>query len=337
MRIRFEQLQNELQKKVLPLYFVSGDEPLLVQEALDAISAAAKQQGYSERKVLHVDRQFDWQSLQDEANSLSLFAEQKLIVLKLGSSKPGTPGSKALQAYCKSLPEGNILIIESAKMDAASLKSKWAQAIDQAGAIIQVWPVGIKEMPQWLSRRASTLGLVLDGDARDLLSDRLEGNLLAAQQALEKLKLFSETQTISADIVLENVSDAAKYDVFKLTDACLEQDAKQVVKVISHLRMEGFEVSIALWALTKEIRILSALANARHRGLSEQTVFKQFRVINKRQSVLSRAAQDLTISASHDLLNQCKQIDDLIKGADIGLKPWEALEKLSLAIAKRAI
>ena len=336
MRIKAEQLESELKKALLPIYLVTGDETLLVQEALDSVRQFCKRQGYDERKVLEVDRKFDWNSLNEEANTLSLFAEKTLTELRLGKAKPGTPGAKALQQYCDNLPDDKILLIVADKLDAATLKSKWCSRLDQTGAIIQIWPINLHEMPRWISQRANRMGLKLSRDAVSLLSERLEGNLLAAQQELEKLKLLHpDTELeISADNVLESVSDASRYDVFNLTDSCLTGNAKQSVKIISHLRLEGVEVSFVLWALSKEIRLLLTLCHALSKGQTLPAIFKQQRIIQKRQAGLSAAAQRLKPQALSELLEKCKKVDDLIKGVEKGLSPWDVLTDITLKIAK---
>lgn len=335
MRLRSNQLDAELQKNLLPIYFVTGDEPLLVQEALDNIRLACKKHAYDERKILDVDRKFDWQTLTEESNTLSLFSEKVLTELRLGGSKPGAPGGKVIQAYCKNLPEDKILLISSNKIDAATLKTKWCSEIDRIGAIIQVWPISLNEMPQWLSQRSRKLGLTIEMDAIQLLADRLEGNLLAAQQELEKLKLLypDPSEEIDTEKVLQSVSDASKYDIFNLTDACLNGDARLCAKIINSLKLEGLEVTIALWALSKEIRLLSSLVRANLKGSNLNTVFKEQRVIQKRQAQLSQAARRLSLTRLQQLLDQCKLVDDLIKGAQKGIDPWDILNDIAFGIA----
>jgi|TARA_R110002049_G_scaffold93564_2_gene231208 DNA polymerase-3 subunit delta len=335
MRLRANQLDTELKKSLLPIYFVTGDEPLLIQEALDSIRLACKQQGYDERKILEVDRKFNWQSLVEESNTLSLFSEKILTELRLGSSKPGVPGGKALQTYCKTLPEDRVLLISANKIDAGTLKTKWCSEIDRVGAIIQIWPISLNEMPQWLGLRSRKMGLKIEHDAIQLLADRLEGNLLAAQQELEKLRLLYPdlSEEIDTERVLQSVSDASKYDVFNLTDACLNGDAKLCAKIMSSLKLEGLEVSIVLWALSKEIRLLAALVRANLKGMNLQTVFKEQRVIQKRQPQLSQAARRLSLTRLQQLLDQCKLVDDLIKGAQKGIDPWDILNDVAFGIA----
>lgn len=335
MRLRANQLDAELKKKLLPVYFVTGDEPLLIQEALDSIRLACKQQGYDERKILEVDRKFDWQSLIEESNTLSLFSEKILTELRLNGSKPGIPGGKALQSYCKDLPEDRVLLISTNKVDAGTLKTKWCSEIDRVGAIIQIWPIALNEMPQWLGQRSRNMGLKIEYDAIQLLADRLEGNLLAAQQELEKLRLLypNTTEEIDTEKVLQSVSDASKYDVFNLTDACLNGDAKLCAKILNNLKLEGLEVTYVLWALSKEIRLLAALVRANLKGMNLQGVFKEQRVIQKRQPQLSQAARRLSLTRLQQLLDLCKLVDDLIKGVHKGIDPWDILNDIAFGIS----
>ncbi|MFV1873279.1 MAG: DNA polymerase III subunit delta [Oleiphilus sp.] len=335
MRLRPNQIEAELKKPLLPIYFVTGDEPLIVQETLDSIRHATKQQGFGERNILEVDRKFDWPSLLEESNSLSLFSEKILTELRMSGAKPGAPGGKVIQAYCKNLPEDRILLISANKVDAGTLKTKWCSEIDRVGAIIQVWPISLNEMPSWLAQRARRMQLNIENDAIQLLADRLEGNLLAAQQELEKLKLLypSEDENIDADKVLQSVSDASKYDIFNLTDACLNADTKLAVKIINSLKLEGLEISIALWALSKEVRLLASLIRANLKATPLSTIFKEQRVIQKRQPQLSQAAKRLSLTQIQTMLDQCKLIDDLIKGAQKGLDPWDILTDLALELS----
>jgi len=331
MKLRPEQLNGSLKKSLLPIYLISGDETLLVQEAVDAIRQSARENGYDERHVFDVDRQFDWNSLLEDANALSLFSDKKLTELKLGKFKPGTPGSKALQHYCELNPDDNILVIAN-KLDSAALKSKWAQAIDKLGAIVQVWPVSLEEMPRWLAQRARQMQLQLDKDALDLLTDRLEGNLLAAHQELEKLRLLYGRETIDLKAVEASVGDSARYDIFDLTDACIAGKAKQAVKISAHLKMEGLEPSIVLWALSKEIRTLYALAQAQQQNIPPQSIFKQFRIFPKRQQPLLNASRRHSIKTLSNLLDQSKQVDDLIKGVSKDAPPWDKLDGIAMGI-----
>lgn len=336
MRIRVEHVEKELKRNLLPIYMVSGDEPLLVQEVVSQIRSACKNAGYDERNILNVDRQFDWSSLNDSANSLSLFAEKKLTELRLGNSKPGRPGAKAIGEYCSHPPEDTILIIECGRVDAQTLKSKWIGEIDKIGGIIQVWPISLNEMPKWLHQRAKKLALNLDNEAINLLCDRLEGNLLAAQQELEKLKLLFGANAINVDHVLESVSDSSKYTIFDLTESCLKGNTQLAIKIAGNLSNDKNSAPGALAVISKDIRILLALSIANQKGLPLQPVFKQYRVINRRQAELSQASKRLGRARLMQLLESCKQVDDLMKGVEKGISPWSKLLDIAINLSGKS-
>jgi len=333
MRLRLDQLEHALNSKLQSVYLVGGDEPLLVQEAVDLIRTACKKADFSERTILHVERQFDWAQLNDEANALSLFAEKKLIELRLGKAKPGVPGAKSITQYLAQANEDNILLIECAKLDASATKSKWLKAIEQTGCFVQVWPIGIEEMPRWLSNRAKKMQLDVAHNALSVLSERLEGNLLAAVQELEKLKLNYPDKQITEEDVISSVEDSSRYDIFNLTDACVSGASKQATRILSHLRTEGLEPTIALWALSKEIRLLDALKHAENNGQQPQAVFSKQYVIKKRQSALVNAANRLSQTSLRTILSLCADCDQQIKGMQRGCSPWETLLDIALILS----
>lgn len=219
MRLRADQLTAQLKKQLLPVYLVSGDEPLLVQEACDAIRAGAREAGCSEREVMHVDGKFKWDQLLASSAEMSLFAERKLIELRVPSGKPGAEGSKALVQYLAQPSPDNILLIVAGKIDKASTNSKWFKTIDKAGAVTQLWPIEARELPRWLQQRCGQLGLEIDQDALLMLGDRVEGNLLAAVQEIEKLRLITKGQRITAEDISDSVADNARYNLFALIDS----------------------------------------------------------------------------------------------------------------------
>ncbi len=199
MRLYPEKLAGHLQQQLLPVYLVSGDEPLLVQECCDQIRQKAREQGCSEREVIDGGVSgFNWQDILHSAASMSLFAERRLIELRLPSGKPGAEGSSALCEYLDIASGDDVLLIVSGKIDKQSTNSKWYKALDKAGATIQVWPVDAKNLPRWLQQRVRNAGMSIDNDALQLLCDRVEGNLLAAVQEVEKLKLLATDARITA-------------------------------------------------------------------------------------------------------------------------------------------
>ncbi len=333
MKLKAEELSAALQKPLPPVWLISGDEPLLVQECMDALRQTAKAQGYLERVILEVDRSFDWQMLKNEADTLSLFAEQKLTELRLGSAKPGTPGSKAIIDYCEHLPPDTLLLIESAKLDSSTLKSKWIQAIEKAGVLIQVWPVSINDMPRWLEQRARRMKLRLAPECIALLSHRLEGNLLAASQELEKLKLLHGDESISPEMIQSEVADSSRYDVFDLTDACILGNAQHAIKILQQLQHEGIDAIRILWALSREIRLLAGLAHAAVKSLPEASLMQKYRVLPRRQPALRSAAKRLSLNTFNQLLITCKTADDAIKGIERHKDVWSLLDEVVVTLA----
>ncbi|HEY6132143.1 MAG TPA: DNA polymerase III subunit delta, partial [Halioglobus sp.] len=226
MRLYPEKLAGHLQQQLLPVYLVSGDEPLLVQECCDQIRRRAREQGCGEREVIDGGiASFNWQELLHSAASMSLFAARRLIELRLPSGKPGAEGSSALCEYLDIASGEDVLLLVSGKIDKQSTNSKWYKALDQAGATIQVWPVDAKNLPRWLQQRVHAAGMNIDNDALQLLCDRIEGNLLAAVQEVEKLKLLATDTRITLQTVAEAVSDNARYNVFNMADTALQGDA----------------------------------------------------------------------------------------------------------------
>ena len=339
MRLRPEQLTSHLQKGVAPVYLVSGEEPLLVQEACDAVRAAARDAGCTEREVLEVDKRFNWDHLVAAGAEMSLFSDRKLIELKLPSGKPGTEGSKALIAYLEGPASENVLLIAAGKIDRQSTNSKWFKALDKAGAIIQVWPVGARELPRWLQQRVEAAGMNVDFDALQMLCDRVEGNLLAAVQEVEKLKLLCPEGRITPEAVAESVADNARYDLFELVDQALSGNVASGLKMLQGLRSEGTEAAVVLWALAREIRLLYQCRTAMQRGQSAQQAMRAQRVWDKRMPVVGAGLNRHSLADLSELLHQASLADQAIKGLADG-NPWDHLARLLLSLgtgeAKRA-
>ena len=332
MRLRPEQLSAHLQQGLLPLYLVSGEETLLVQEACDAIRRKAREAGCSEREVLEVDRRFNWDTLSASAAEMSLFADRKLIELRLPSGKPGTDGSKALLAYLDGPPTDNMLLIVAGKIDKASTNTKWFKALDRAGGIIQVWPVDARELPRWLRRRVEAAGLSIDEDALQMLCDRVEGNLLAAVQEVEKLRLLCRDDHIGLEAVAGSVADNARYNLFALVDQALLGDAAGALKMLQGLRGEGTEAAVILWALAREIRLLYQCRSEIDRGNPQQQVLRSQRVWDKRMPIVGAALARHDLDSLGQLIQRANLVDQSIKGLTGG-KPWDHLGRLTLELA----
>lgn len=328
MRLSPEQLPGHLQKSLLPVYVVSGEEPLLIQECCDQIRAAARAAGCSDREILDTAlATFDWADIVASASSMSLFAERKLLELRLPGGKPGTEGSKALCEYLELAGEEDILLLVAGKIDKQSTNSKWFKALDARGAITQVWPVDARQLPRWLRQRVSAAGMRIDDEALQLLCDRVEGNLLAAVQEVEKLKLLASAGQITTQTVLAAVADNARYNLFALVDCALKGDARGSLRMLHGLRGEGTEAAVVLWALGKEIRMLCLLRSDCDSGQRPQQALAARRVWKNRipmvQAALSRHDRD---SLSR-LLERATAVDGSIKGYGPG-RPWDHLETL---------
>ena len=331
MRLRFDSLTSHVQQPLLPIYWVSGDEPFQLDEAARLIRQAAQQQGYSERQVFHAERGFDWDQLRQSADSLSLFAERKLIELRLPSGKPGSDGSKALQAYADAAPQDTLLLIISGKLEPAAQKSKWLNAVESAGAWLAIWPIESARLPQWLAQRMKLRNLQASPEALRLLSERSEGNLLAADQELEKLLLLYGPGTLDLAQVQAAVTDSARFDVFGFVDEAIDGHAERVSRMLFGLRAEGVEPVLVLWALEREIRGLAQMARSCAGGTSPDQAMAALRVWDKRKPLIRKALSRDKAGHWERLLQQCGRLDRLIKGQGTG-RVWDELLELALGV-----
>ncbi len=330
MKIFPDKLEAQLKKVLLPIYFFSGDEPLQLNEAADTVRRHARGQGFSEREVMHVEKGFDWNELLMASNALSLFAEKRVIDLRLPSGKPGKDGGAALTEYAKRPPEDTILLISSGKVDKRSQSAKWYKALDNVGATLQVWPVDTTEMPRWLDQRLRSRGLQPDRDAVRIIAERMEGNLLAAAQEVDKLVLLHGTGSLSVEQVEAAVADSARFDVFGLVDAALSGDTPRLTRMLDGLRGEGVEPILILWALTRELRSLAEMATQIEHGKSMDEVLS--RVWGKRKGPVKAGLQRHNCVRWQQMLRRAARLDRVIKGAASG-NAWDELLQLTLLMA----
>jgi DNA polymerase-3 subunit delta len=324
MQLKLGQIEAALKSKLAAVYFITGDEPLQVGEAADAVRAAVKQEGYTTREVFSVETGFEWGELQVSADSLSIFSDKKLIDLRIPSGKPGVEGSKAMVRYCQRLPEETILLITAAKIDKASLKTKWFQVLDEAGVVVQVWPLEGADLLQWLQRRAQKRGLHIEGGGIKALAVRVEGNLLAASQEIEKLYILHGNSAISKPMVEEAVVDNARFDVFKLTDCILSGRTGRVVKILNGLKAENVAAPVVVWAVAREIRLLIQIQIELKQGQNKPAVFKKHRVWDKRQHLVISALSRMKKETLRDALTLVSKADRQVKGQELG-DCWETL------------
>lgn len=332
MQLRPEQLATHLQDSLAPVYLIHGEELLIVQEAADAIRAAARARGFSEREVFNVEKGFDWQQLLEAGNALSLFAEQRILEVRIPGGKPGDAGGKALRAYAERPAEDTILMVICGKLEPAQRKSRWVTELDQAGVNITCWGVDARQLPNWIDARMQRAGLRPSPEAVQLLADRVEGNLLAAAQEIDKLVLLHGTGTIDEKSIAAAVSDSARFDVFGLVDSALEGQSVRCVRMLDGLRAEGVEPVVISWALARELRNLAQMAWAMAQGDTAAAVMNRYKVWRNRQPLVGKALRRYKLGAWQILLGKCAEIDRIVKGQAPG-NAWDELVQLCLGLS----
>lgn len=333
MRLKTEQLGAELQKGLAPVYFISGDEPLQLGEMADAVRKAARQAGFLTREVFSVETGFEWNDLTVAADSYSIFSDKKIIDLRLPSSgAPGTDGAKALTAYCERLPADTVLLVTAGKLASSALKTRWLQALEKVGVFIQVWPLEGQDLIRWLQQRMQRRGLSADSEGLKMLASRIEGNLLAAAQEIEKLYVLYGPGHLGEQQILDVVADSSRYDVFKLIDCVLGASTKRIFRVLSGLQAEGVAAPVVLWAFTREARTLIKMKRAIAQGQSRELVFKNNQIWDKRKQLVSHALNRLSEQDLNSILLLSAKADRQIKGQQKG-DAWETLRVICLTFA----
>jgi len=330
--IRIQQLPDHLQGGLAPLYLIAGQEPLLVEESRDLVFAAAKADGFLERELLQVSKDFDWQSLADAGMAPSLFASRKIIDLRMPKGKPGRDGSKALTEWAASPDPDTLLVISCEEQwDKSSRNSKWAGVLDKAGVRLDIWPVKPADMPGWISGRLQAVGLKPEREAVMMLAERLEGNLLAARQEIEKLLLMKGPGKLTADDVHKAVADSAQFDSFQLSDCMLAGRAAEGLRMASGLRRAGIAIQLITGALYREFTLLEAFRAGRAAGQSEQHMFRRLNIWQAKQGSMRAAASRLSRKRLNDVFQALSMIDRQSKGMASG-DEWHSLDRLVCAV-----
>lgn len=331
MPLRPEQLGARLDRGLDPVYLVAGDEPLRLGECADAVRAAAREAGYGEREVLDADRSFDWGRLDSGGSGPSLFAERRLLELRLPGGKPGNEGSRAIQAWLARPPEDTLLLIVAHDFEPAQAKNKWVKAVEKAGCFVSVRPVDPDRLPQWIADRMRRVDLEPTPDAVRLLAERTEGNLLAASQEIEKLALLVPGTEVDEGAVLSAVADNARFQAFGMLDAALAGDAARAVRSLRGLRAEGIELVAVMGAVVWQLHQLARIAaTARRQGRG--AAMRQARVWPKKQALLEQALKRHPDTAWPALLESAALVDRQAKGRAPG-DAWITAERLLLALA----
>ena len=330
MKVYPDKLDGHLAGSMGRMYWVSGDEPLLVQEASDAIRAAARRAGADERVVYHVERGFDWQEVLGESDALSLFASRKLLELRLASAKPGDKGSKALQSLAERADD-NIILITSPRLDAASQKTKWFKTVEAQGISVQVWPLAPKDLPGWIHKRMAGRGLKANRATINALARKIEGNLLAAVQEIDRLALQALDGAITEDMIEAAVTDQARFDVYQWLDAALAGQTSRSLRMLRALEAEGVDAVVIASALTREVRQLAQMSTEANAS-SVDEVIRRYRIWPKRQPLIAKALKRSPSSHYVSLLPLLSELDRQAKGQAEG-NPWQRLSDLNLKVA----
>lgn len=332
MKISANQILSKLDQPLLPCYLVTGDEHLLVQEILDAIRAAARAQGFGTRDLFVQTTGFDWSELSAAGGNMSLFAERQIIELRLPTGKPGVKGSAAIAEFAANAGEDILFIVSAPKLDRNAAKAKWASALDQQGAVVQVWPVSPRDLPGWINARMKQARLQPDRDAVQLIADRVEGNLLAAQQEIEKLRLLHGEGSITAENVDAAVADSSRFDVYKLVDAAVGGNPSRALRILNGVRSEGVEPVIVMWALTRELRTLANLADSIRNGTDLSSAMRQARVWQNRQGLVRACIGRHQSGDFYTLLKRSRDADAAAKG-QLRADPWQLATDIVLDLA----
>lgn len=332
MKIYGNRLNSTLSKGIHAVYIVSGDEPLLIQEACDQIRTVLTEHGFEQRDLYHGDGNFDWNELLYGASSMSLFAERKILEVRMPSSKPGDAATKILGEVIEQLTDDTRLLLVMPRVDASTQRTKWFKSIESAGLFVQVWPIDGKELPGWLAARFKREGLQVSREAVTAMAERIEGNLLAAVQEIERLKLIARDGRVDLDQVVDGVADSARYDVFKLIDAALVGDAARVVRMTRSLEAEGVEILFLINMVARELRSLESMARLLADGTSMREVLKKGRVWDNRTNPVSRCLERHGAGVIRQLQSDAGRIDRVVKGIEPG-EAWRDVTTLLLNLA----
>lgn len=337
MQLRVDGLEGHLARTIAPLYVISSDEHLLALEAADKIRRAARANGYSERDVLSVERNFKWGELLAANNEMSLFGDKKLIELRIPTGKPGKDGGAALQAYAKALSPDNLTLITLPKLDWQTAKAAWVGALRQAAVYIEIPTIERAALPGWIGTRLAAQGQSADRQSLDFIADRVEGNLLAAHQEIQKLGLLHEPGKLTFEQIHDAVLNVARYDVFKLSEAMLAGDPARLVRMLEGLKGEGEALPLVLWAVAEEIRTLLKLKAAMAQGRPLGALLKEYRIWGPKERMMEPALRRISLATLEQALQDAAQVDKMIKGlrakAFAG-DAWDAMLQLALKVAR---
>ena len=327
MKISTRQLEGHLRKGLGKLYAVHGAEALLALEAADRIRDAARKSGCTEREVFFAEPGVDWNRLGASAANLSLFASKRLVELRIPTGKPGAEGGKAIDAWASKLPEDAVTLVLLPDLDWQQQKTKWFESLERNGVLVEARPISRDELPDWLAERLSRQGQKASLETLEWLADRVEGNLLAAKQEIEKLALLLPPGEITLAAIREAVTDVSRFERDALLDAIHGSDPSRIARIVSSLAAEGEPLPLLLWALTEELRLMMAVAAGQRP--------RRF-LPPDRMEALNRTARRHGPGSFHRELLRAHRIDRMIKGVETG-DPWENVVDFALGLSGRPV
>lgn len=332
MKLNGDGLAAQLKRTLPTICLITGDEPLLVGEACDQVRATARERGFTERQVFFVERGFDWQELRAATQAMSLFAERRLLEIRLDGASPGNEGSEVLCDVAAQALGDVLLMVMTGKLDARSLSTKWVSAIDKHGLVVQVWPVELPQLPAWIERRLQRSGVNFEADVAALIAERVEGNLLAAQQEIDKLALLYPHERVGADAVMADVADSARFEVLQLGIAAMQGNAARALRILEGLHEEGTDAVLVLWGVNKDLQWLNRVAFNVTKGQSADSAMQSAGVWRPRQAAMKQALLRLKLPALRAMLVDAAQVDAAIKGVN-RRDPWVELRGLVARLA----
>ncbi len=335
MKIRADQLAAQLQKKLAPIYIVSGDEPLQRQECVDAIRAIAREQGYMDREIMDGETGFEWSSVRMSARERSLFGDPRILDLRL-PQKPDREGQDVLTGIATSPSDEILLLVQLPKLTAKDQQAGWFQKLETQGVHIQVWPLEGDRLIRWIEHRMSSRGLLVNQSGVRLIAARVEGNLLAAAQEIEKLQILFGGGQVTDAMIREAVADNSRYDVFDLAEEILAGHLGRTQRILKGLQNEGIALQVALWSVTRELRLANRLKRELAEGKSYDALASTHRLWDRHKSVMQTALGRLTPQGIRSCLVRAAEVDRIGKGLAPG-DPWDALWGLCVAVATGAV
>ncbi len=333
MKVAADRLASQVGRSLAPLYVLTGDEPLLVDEAREIIRERCKRDGCGEREYFVAERSFDWDDFAAGLQNRSLFASRRFVELRLPTGKPGESGAPVLTALAERADSGNVVVILLPGLDSQTARSKWATALADCGVWVECRAPRHEDLPDWLRQRMQRAGLTADEEALDLMAARIEGNLLAAKQDIDKLALLVEDGHVTAEAISETVADGARFDVFQLSDAALAGDAGRALRVLHGLAREGESEVLVLWALVREVLGLADVVVSVHQGRSLDQALTDARVWRSRQELYRRAVRARSVSDVERLVRSAALAEQVVKGVRLPGQPWNALAELVLELS----